>query len=167
MKMSRRRNERRLSLVRARALPSLVALVQLAISAGQHPRAALAMMTRSVRGGGFEVLIEDLAPVIHRLELGVEFSEAMDSLPVLSRGASSTRRVLGLIGRSEIDGGDLSLHLELVIHDLRRERAAVLDAAAQRLTIALLFPLVLCILPAFVLLAIAPLVLEVIAELPR
>ena len=74
---------------------------------------------------------------------------------------------LELIGLSEIDGGDLSLHLELVVHDLRRERAAVLDAAAQRLTIALLFPLVLCILPAFVLLAIAPLVLEVIAELPR
>ncbi|MFT7474812.1 MAG: hypothetical protein ACI81L_001744, partial [Verrucomicrobiales bacterium] len=55
---------------------------------------------------------------------------------------------------------------ELLVRDFRRRRAMDLDTAAQRLTISLLFPLVVCILPAFVLLAVVPLLLSALAGLP-
>ena len=47
---------------------------------------------------------------------------------------------------------------------MRRRRA---EEAARRLPVQLLFPLVLCVLPAFVLLAVVPLLLAAVPQLPR
>ncbi len=47
---------------------------------------------------------------------------------------------------------------------VRRRRA---EEAARRLPVQLLFPLVLCVLPAFVLLAVVPLLLAAVPQLPR
>ena len=75
-------------------------------------------------------------------------------------------RVLDLLRRAELDGSALSVQLELLVRDFRTMRALSLDAAAQRMTVSLLFPLVLCILPAFILLAIVPLLLGAVSGLP-
>ena len=108
----------------------------------------------------------DFAHVDRRLALGASLDTA-----ILEASAGSTRspeivRVLDVLRRAEHDGGSLQLQFEFLIRDLRRQRANALDEAAQRLTVSLLFPLVLCILPAFILLAVAPLLVEALRGLP-
>lgn len=151
---------------RVRGLPNAVLLLQVAIDAGMSPRAAIAAVGElPVEGGELGVVARDFAFVGHRLELGADLSLAIHSFDQ-ERPSASLRRVLDVLRRAEVDGVGLVTHLEIVLHDLRRERSLALDAAAQRLTVSLLFPLVLCILPAFVLLAILPLLLGALSNLP-
>ena len=104
--------------------------------------------------------------VSERLRLGASLDSAILDSTVDEQGAPEIIRVLDVLRRAEHDGGSLQMQFEFLLRDLRRHRANALDEAAQRLTVSLLFPLVLCILPAFVLLAIAPLLIEALRGLP-
>lgn len=166
-----RRTSHQLALLYAHALPSFTSLLAVLVGAGQHPRQALTKFVESNPEGNLGELASRLTPVSHALSLGAEFSDAIAPLDQRSPHKDgsvdlSLYRVLDLLRRGEIDGLDLATQLEFVVQDLRRERSIALDTAAQRLTVALLFPLVLCILPAFVLLAIVPLLLDVLSQLP-
>lgn len=159
-----------------RALPSFVALLAVLIGAGQHPRRAIEAFSEAPLTGDLDELRGTIAPISQALALGSDFAESIHSLdqhgtdrngPNRDGDAESNLfRVLDLLRRSEVDGVDLVTQLEFSVRDLRRDRAIALDTAAQRLTISLLFPLVVCILPAFVLLAIVPLLLDVFTQLP-
>src|SRR5262249_33298894 len=61
------------------------------------------------------------------------------------------------LASAERDGTPLLPVLHRAAHDPRAERRRTNEAAARRLPVKLLFPLVVCILPAFALLTIAPL----------
>jgi tight adherence protein C len=162
----RRRRERELMSARTRGLPNAVLLLQVAIAAGLSPRAAIsAVGDLPVEYGELGVVTRDFALVGQRLELGADLASAILSLDQ-SQTSTSFIRVLDVLRRAEVDGVALATHLEIVLHDLRRERARALDAAAQRLTVSLLFPLVVCILPAFVVLAVVPLLLGALSSLP-
>lgn len=108
----------------------------------------------------------EIPALLRAIDLGADLTEAISYLDAQIGTRSSLLRVLELLRRSELDGSALDVHLELLLHDLRRERAHELDVAAQRLSIAMLVPLVVCILPAFVVLAIVPLVLDILGQLP-
>jgi len=162
----RRRHGRELRSARIRGLPNAVLLLQVAIAAGLSPRAAIsAVGDLPVEHGELAVVTRDFALVGQRLDLGADLASAILSLDQ-SQTSTSFIRVLDVLRRAEVDGVALATHLEIVLHDLRRERARALDAAAQRLTVSLLFPLVVCILPAFVVLAVVPLLLGALSSLP-
>lgn len=162
----RRRHMRDLSFARTTGLPSAVLLLRVAVAAGLSPRAAISAVGEiPVDHGELGVVARDFELVGQRLELGADLASVILSLDHRSTSASFIR-VLDVMRRAEIDGVALATHLELVLQDLRRERALALDAAAQRLTVSLLFPLVVCILPAFVLLAVVPLLLGALSSLP-
>jgi tight adherence protein C len=60
--------------------------------------------------------------------------------------------------RSSAESGiPIAETLDLLAREARRSRKAQADVAAKRLPVLLLFPLITCILPAFALLAIVPL----------
>ena len=111
-------------------------------------------------------LADRLQVFANTLVMGGDFLDAIHRIDTSTPAGLSTYRVLDLLRRGEVDGLDLATQLEFVVQDLRRDRAIALDTAAQRLTVALLFPMVLCILPAFLLLAIVPLLLDVLSQLP-
>ena len=160
----RRRNARQRELDQARGLPTAVVLLQLSVRSGVHPRSALAAVsTLPVTSGPLCAVTQLLADVHQRLELGADLTSAMLATENASPDA---QRVLDALRRAEIDGGPLANHLEVLMSDLRRQRRTALDSAAQRLTVSMLFPLVLCILPAFVLLAVVPLVNAALQGLP-
>lgn len=164
--IEQRRATRELAHARATGLPTIVMLLSLAASAGHSPRAAIGFVARMVHvGGAVGVVAQDFAGVHARLELGASLESA-----VLGEGSAAVLpgeivRVLDLLRRAETDGGSLQLQFEFLLRDLRRQRANALDEVAQRLTVWMLFPLVLCILPAFVLLAVAPLLVEALSGL--
>ncbi len=165
--IKRRRNRRRLAHDRATGLPTIVMLLSLATSAGQSPRSAIRFVSRLAEvDGAVGVVAQDLAYVDARLELGASLETAVLDAVSSNDSAHEVVRVLDLLRRAESDGGSLQLQFEFLIRDLRRQRANALDELAQRLTVWMLFPLVLCILPAFVLLAVAPLLFEALSGLP-
>ena len=162
----KRRSARRLAHARATGLPAVVMLLSLATAAGQGPRAAIRIVARLVgAGGAVGVVAADFAAIDERLALGASLDTAVLESSSEDGPGSEVIRVLDVLRRAETDGGSLQMQFEFLIRDLRRHRANALDEAAQRLTVALLFPLVLCILPAFVLLAIAPLLVEALSGL--
>lgn len=164
--LPRRRNERLLLERRIRGLPSVVLLLQVSIATGLGPRGAIhAVCDLPIDRGDFKAALDDFDTIGDRLLLGADLSSAMLGCE-FARSPMGFVRALDVLRRAELDGVELGAHLELLVRDLRRERALSLDAAAQRLTVSLLFPLVLCILPAFVLLSVIPLVLGAVASLP-
>lgn len=159
-----RRRARRDAELHVRGLPAVVSLLHVATSAGLPPRSAISAVAGLRSSTELEVVLRELRLVCSRLDLGADFSSAILALDV--REQRRMIRVLDVLRRAEIDGVALSAHLETLVRDLRRERAVALDVAAQRLTVSLLFPLVVCILPAFVLLAVVPLLLGAFSNLP-
>ncbi len=65
------------------------------------------------------------------------------------------------------DGDPLVPVLDRLSVEARMVRRRQAEEAARRLPVQLLFPLVLCVLPAFVLLAVVPLLLAAVPQLPQ
>lgn len=150
-----------------RGLPGAVLLLHVALASGASQRKSLDSLARfGTWTGPTGSASRAIACVANRIALGASFSDALYAAEAEDEIGSSTHRVLDVLRRSELDGQPIGLHLEIMIAELRRERANALDVAAQRLTISLLFPLVLCILPAFIVLAVVPLVLSALSGLP-
>ncbi len=150
-----------------RGLPGAVLLLRVALASGASPRRALDSLVRfGTWPGPTGSASRAMACVANRMTLGATFSDALYAAEADDEIGPSTERVLDVLRRSELDGQPIGLHLEILITELRRERANALDVAAQRLTISLLFPLVICILPAFIVLAVVPLVLSALSGLP-
>lgn len=138
-----------------RELPGAVSLLQLALAAGHSPREAIAVVGSYGRGA----VAESFAAVATRLDAGAGLDEAVAATPGDDGGIGRTLR---LLEQAERYGQRLELQLELLAADIRRRRIAVLDEQSQRLGVQLLFPLVLCILPAFLLLSLLPLIMAML-----
>lgn len=166
--LRRRRLQRKHRYQRLVGLPSAVILLNLLSSAGQSPRTAISWVSRlSELDGPIGVIARDLAVVSGQLERGASLDGAVFGASARHGASDDLVRVLDLLRRAEIDGGSLTAQFDFLINDLRRQRANALDESAQRLTVWMLFPLVLCILPAFVLLVVAPLLVDALAGLPQ
>lgn len=141
----------------ARDLPHLVGLLGDALRAGRSPTDALSLVTQALPGPA----ADRLAPVLPRLRLGVQPGAVWDGLAddpalgplgrVLSRAEATGAPVVEAVARL---AGSLA-------HDVRgaaedRARAVGVKAA---------LPLGLCLLPAFVLLGIVPVVAGLLGSL--
>lgn len=162
-----RRRLRDLAYAQTVGLPLVVTVLQIAIASGQTPRGSIGVVSELAgRSGSLSAAAAPFARLHERIGLGADLDEAILSTLAAAPASSSLARTFDALRRAELDGAPLQLHLELLVRDFRRRRAMDLDTAAQRLTISLLFPLVVCILPAFVLLAVVPLLLSALAGLP-
>ena len=96
-----------------------------------------------------------LSRVVERVSRGQRVSDALDAVPDELGGAARTL-VRALTG-AERYGSPLLPMLERLALDARLDRRRRAEEAARRVPVKLLFPLVLCVLPAFGLLTLAPL----------
>lgn len=142
-----------------RELPDAIELVVLAVRAGHLPlqamRAALPHLAPSVRDG--------FAEVVHRVDHGARFADALDALTQhLGPTLSPLRDSLAAADRY---GLPLAPVLDRLAADARQQRRRQHDIAARQLPVRLAVPLVLCTLPSFVLLAVVPLLLAAFSSL--
>ena len=151
-RMQRRRRERRRLAVLEAGLPEVVDLLALAVGAGANVSLAVAAAGR--RGTG--PLAAELARVAADVGRGRRLADALDELP--ARCGEPTRPLVSVLTASERYGSPLGPALERLGDDVRRQRQRRAEEAARKVPVLLLFPLVLCILPAFALLTVAPLV---------
>ena len=146
-----RRRRQEVAGAAGRALPEVIDLFSVAVGAGLTvPLAVAAVGTRAA-----EPFAGAFATVTSRVASGRRCSDALDDvagdLGPDARSASSSGRASERYGASL---GDALLRLSDEVRADRRRRA---EAAVRRVPVRLLFPLVTCVLPAFGLLTVAPL----------
>lgn len=144
-----------------RDLPTAIDLVVLAVCAGHLPLAAihstLAHLPPSVQPA--------FAEVGRRCAAGERFADALAALPgALGPSAAQLADSLAAADRYGLPLAPVLDRLATEAHHRRRRRA---DALARQLPVRLATPLVVCILPSFVLLAVAPLLLAALSSLHR
>ena len=140
------------------ALPEAIDLIGLGVVAGLGPRQALLTSHRWLPHPFAEVFGEAL----RRADAGELLSDAIDVVaPRLGREAQPLCVVRS---GAELAGGGLAAGLLRLGDDARRHRRSAAAARAQRLPVQMLAPLVLCVLPAFGLVAVVPLLLTGLAD---
>jgi tight adherence protein C len=143
----------------AAALPDALELFVLIVHAGLTPRQAVEFLAirapHSVRHG--------FLAVVERLHRGDPLADALRALPDLL--GSSTLGLADLIGSADRYGLPLAPVLGQLADQARADRRRAADAAARSLPVKLAFPLVVCTLPSFVLLAIVPAVMAALSSL--
>ncbi|MEM9466208.1 MAG: type II secretion system F family protein [Actinomycetota bacterium] len=150
------RRERRAATRRQRALtdalPEMIDQLALAVGAGLTLPVALRQVHRWLPDpiGGL------VADTLARLDAG---SALTDALAHLGRGLpESARRPLTVVIAATRDGAPLGPSLTRAADEARRARRRDAEIRARRLPVLMLLPLVLCVLPAFVLLTLVPLI---------
>ena len=142
-----------------RAVPDAIEMFVLTIHAGLSPAQAvreLAVTAPAEVRGGF-------GAVVHRLDRGEPFAQSVRALPdYLGAGMVAFADVVAGADRYGVPIGPV---LESLAIDVRATRRRLDEADAKRLPVRLSFPLVICTLPSFVLLAIAPALIAALSSL--
>ncbi|MDE0267470.1 MAG: type II secretion system F family protein [Acidimicrobiaceae bacterium] len=142
-----------------RGLPEVVDLLALIVAAGIPTITAFSVIAARTP----EPFRSELAEMVQRFTAGEPFVESLRRLHTsLGNGVAS---LVHAISAAEIDGVPLRPALERVSSEAHRRRRVRAEEAARRVPVFMLFPLVFCILPAFCLLTIVPLLLGAAADL--
>ncbi len=158
---ARRRGERAHRQRIARTVPVALDLLVLAAEAGFTPHQAIALVHRT----GPTTMRDAFGAVLGRTERGESLADALGELPRrLGPAAVAATDALALAQRH---GAPMRDALTVIAAEAARQRRAASDAAARRLPVLLSFPLVCCVLPAFVLLGLAPSVLAALRSITR
>ena len=140
-------------------LPDLVELIVIAVRAGATPTAALAVAAPNAP----RPLAAVLADVEHRLRRGQRLADALLAFTEsLGHDANSFVDALATADRYGLPLGPV---LDRLADDIRDDRRRQAERHARTLPVRLSFPLVVCTLPSFVLLAIVPAVLGAVSTL--
>lgn len=156
--LGRLRHRRRSAAIEA-AVPDLVDLFLVAASAGQPVAGSLAVVgPRAPAALGDAVTAAD-----DRFRRGLPLADALDELG--GDLGSSAVPLIDALRQAASAGVPLVPLLEGVAASARDARRRRAQEAARRLPVTMLFPLVACILPAAVLLAVVPVLLVSISSL--
>jgi Flp pilus assembly protein TadB len=155
-----RSSERRQDDRRIDEVPDLVELFRLATGAGLNVHLAVAVVAARFEG----LVGDDLRRVPARVARGERLADALDGL---AESGDAVRPLAAALAAAERYGDPLGPVLDRLSAEARMVRRRRAEETARRLPVQLLFPLVLCVLPAFVLLAVVPLLLTAVPQLPR
>ncbi len=158
-RLRHRRRERRAADAVIDELPEVVDLFVLAAGAGLTVPLAVPAVARRATGP----IGAGLAAADQAARLGRALPDALADL-----AASLGEPVRGLVAvlvSAERYGTPLVDSLARLAADVRVQRRRRAEAAARRVPVKLLFPLVLCTLPAFALLTVVPLLLSALGSL--
>lgn len=134
-----------------RGIPEVVGLLGVAASAGLNPHRSIQVVSELVDG--------PIAPLMARAgalaRAGYTAAESLTSIAEAS-GLDEFRSMSRAFGASERQGAPLAPALRRLGRDLAEQRRRRAESAARKAPVRVLFPLVICVLPAFVLLAVVP-----------
>lgn len=158
--VTRHRSRRRRYILQVdRHLPEMIDMLGLVVGAGRPTVSALSDIAPRVA----EPLRSELLAVVRRTAAGESFVESVrrlrDSL------GPSVSPVVHAITAAEIDGTPLQPALQRAADEAHRRRRVRAQEAARRVPVLMLFPLVFCVLPAFCLLTVVPLLVGSVSEL--
>lgn len=150
------RLRRRQSAQEAAAVPQVADLLAACLEAGAPPVEALDVVAEAVRGS----LAARLRTTAAALHLGADVVEAWR----VTGPGDPMAPVARAFARAATSGAPLAETVALVADDQRRRQRWAAEEAARRAGVLAVGPLVLCLLPAFVLIGVIPLVIGVAAD---
>jgi tight adherence protein C len=157
--MAERRRQRHRSQAITAGLPDVVDMARIVTAAGGTVGMTVQLLARRAPSPYAQSFASVVGSVAHGARLA-------DSLPaVVDDIGDSIRPFVRALVSSERNGASLAPLLDRVRAEAVRDRRHHLDLAARRLPVLLLFPLVLCVLPAFVLLTVAPLLASALGDI--
>ncbi len=155
----RRHRRRRLERMLDDAYPDALDLFVVSVQAGLLPFEAL----RRVRPHVHPFIGAAIDDVIDRVHRGRRLVDALDALvEVLGTRALTFVATIALTERTGLAIGPM---IDRIADDARLHRRRRAESAARELPVRLSLPLVLCTLPSFVLIAIAPLLIGALSSL--
>ncbi len=157
---TRRRSRRRQRVLQVeRNLPEVIDLLGLVVGAGRPTVAALSDICPRVA----EPFRSELSGVVRRTAAGEPFIDSVRRLR--SSLGPSVSSVVHAVTAAEIDGAPLQPALQRAADEAHRRRRVRAEEAARRVPVLMLFPLVFCVLPAFCLLTVVPLLVGTVSDL--
>jgi len=142
----------------SRGLPDFIDLLILVVGSGLTPRLAF-VASGPWLGEPFRSVVGE---VVRRNDSGEPFAASLEA--VASDLGPEARPLVSTLIASETDGAALLPALERIGDEARRRRRVAAEERARRIPVAILFPLVICVLPAFALLTVVPLLVGTLAE---
>lgn len=136
-----------------RELPDAIGLFAVAVTSGLTVRLAVAAVARHLPPARVH---RGLLEVESRIATGMRLADALDLFA--AQLGEPVRPLAHALSDAERYGTPIESGLLRAADDARRAYQRDAEEAARRLPVVLLFPLVLCILPAFGLLTLTPLI---------
>lgn len=153
------RAARRATRAAERAYPDAIEMIVLAVRAGYLPAAAIneavPYVAPSIRPA--------FVAVAARTSAGERFADALAALPTALGTIASP--LADSFAAADRYGQPIAPVLERLATEARQHRRRQADTLARQLPVRMSLPLVLCTLPAFVLLAVVPLLLAALSSL--
>ncbi len=150
---SRRRKAHRRATGEA-GVADLVDLFAVAVGSGLNVRLAVEAVARRAPPGP---LADELRAVVREVAAGRRLADRLEEAPEHS-DVEALRPLVAALVDAERYGSALGPSLDRLADEARRTRHRRAEEAARRIPVKLLFPLVTCVLPAFGLLTVAPLI---------
>ena len=142
-----------------RNLPELIDLLSLGVAAGLTLRqAAEAVVSRLPHPYD-----EAIARALERSGRGESWADALWG--AARELGPSTQHVFSVLVAAERDGAPVAPALHRASDEARRRRRTRAEERVRRIPVLMLFPLVFCILPAFALLTVVPLLVGTLRDL--
>jgi tight adherence protein C len=154
-----RRSQRRRTRSALESLPDAIELLVLAIRSGLSPATAI----EAVAGQVPAPLIDAFVETIHRLHRGQRLADALEVFP--ERFGPAAAGFSDALATADRFGLPIEPVLDRLAIDVRTDRRRYAERHARTLPVKLSFPLVICTLPSFVLLAIVPAVMGALSTL--
>lgn len=134
-----------------RALPDLIDLLTVTVEAGLGLGASLKLAAERTKGP----LGDELQIVMQEQRIGRSLAEALESM--LERADTpSTRSFVRSVAQGESLGVSIGTMMRNLAGEMRKRRRASVEERAQKTPVKILFPLVFLILPALMIVVLAP-----------
>lgn len=157
--LGRRRQRRERDDAIARSLPELIDLLSLGVASGLTLRHA----AEAVQPWLPSPYDEAIDRAVERSRLGESWADALAGAD--RELGPSTQHVFSVLIAAERDGAPVAPALHRASEEARRRRRTRAEERVRRVPVLMLFPLVFCILPAFALLTVVPLLVGTLRDL--
>ncbi len=156
--LNRRVEERQREILRT--LSDTLDLLTISVEAGLSLNSAIAQVVQNVPG----VLSSEFARMLQEIQLGVPRSEAFRNLADRTDVEELNAFALAMI-QADVFGVSIASVLRTQAQQLRIKRRQRAEAKAQQTPVKIVFPLVLCILPALFVVIVGPGAIRIVSDL--
>ncbi len=151
----RSRIEERQKAIR-RALPDMLDMLNISVEAGLGFDAALAKIVKASAGP----LSQEFARTLKEIQSGLSRGDALRSLARRTQVPELSSFIMAIV-QAEQFGISVSTVLRTQAKEMRLKRRQLAEEQAQKLPVKIVFPLVLCILPATMIVILGPAVVSI------